>query len=39
MKQIQQIQQEATDPEQKKLLEISWGMNFGAPHETELTKR
>ncbi|MFZ9887513.1 MAG: amino acid--tRNA ligase-related protein, partial [Myxococcota bacterium] len=37
--QIKAMQAEATDPEQKRLLEIEWGMDFGSPHETELTKR
>lgn len=37
--QIKALQAEATDPEQKRLLEIEWGMDFGSPHETELTKR
>jgi asparaginyl-tRNA synthetase len=36
---IKQIQSETTDPEQKALLDIHWGMDFGSPHETELTKR
>ncbi len=36
---IKEIQASVEEPEQKKLLEISWGMDFGAPHETELTKR
>lgn len=27
------------DPEQKALLDIEWGDDFGAPHETELTKQ
>jgi asparaginyl-tRNA synthetase len=34
---IIQIQSEATDPEKKELLKFEWGMDFGAPHETELT--
>jgi asparaginyl-tRNA synthetase len=28
-----------TDPERKELLQFEWGMDFGAPHETEITKR
>jgi asparaginyl-tRNA synthetase len=36
---IQKIQDEMSDPEQKQLLDIEWGMDFGSPHETELTKR
>lgn len=34
---IMQIQSETTDPEKKELLKFEWGMDFGAPHETELT--
>jgi asparaginyl-tRNA synthetase len=34
---IQELQAKAEDPEQKKLLEVEWGMDFGAPHETALT--
>jgi len=34
-----QIRDETDDPEQKDLLSIEWGMDFGSPHETELTKR
>ena len=36
---IQEIQKEVTDEESKKLMHIEWGMDFGSPHETELTKR
>lgn len=36
---IQKIQSETVDEEQKRLLDIQWGMDFGSPHETELTKR
>lgn len=39
VKMIQEIQASVTDEEQKKLLDIHWGMDFGSPHETELTKR
>jgi asparaginyl-tRNA synthetase len=39
VKQIEAIRSEQTDEEQKKLLDIHWGMDFGSPHETELTKR
>lgn len=39
LREIQAIQKAATDIEQKNLLDISWGMDFGSPHETELTKR
>jgi len=36
---IEQICKETKDPEQKELLKIEWGMDFGSPHETELTAR
>jgi asparaginyl-tRNA synthetase len=36
---IEQIYKETKDPEQKELLKIEWGMDFGSPHETELTAR
>jgi asparaginyl-tRNA synthetase len=36
---INQIREETDDPEKKAALEISWGMDFGSPHETELTAR
>jgi asparaginyl-tRNA synthetase len=36
---IQEIQASSDDPEQKELLNIHWGMDFGAPHETALTKK
>lgn len=39
VKMIKDIQNETTDVEQKRLLDIHWGMDFGSPHETELTKR
>ncbi len=39
VKMIQEIQLATEDSEQKKLLDIQWGMDFGSPHETELTKR
>jgi asparaginyl-tRNA synthetase len=32
------LYQKETDPEKKELLKFEWGMDFGAPHETELTK-
>src|SRR5215813_1130908 len=32
------IYEKETDPEKKELLKFEWGMDFGAPHETELTK-
>jgi asparaginyl-tRNA synthetase len=39
VKEILAIRDETDDPEQKELLNIEWGMDFGSPHETELTKR
>ena len=39
IEEIRAIQAETEDPELKGLLDIEWGMDFGAPHETELTKR
>jgi len=36
---IDQIQKETTDLEKKELLKFEWGMDFGAPHETELTSK
>ena len=36
---IHQIQAETEDPEEKALLDIEWGMDFGSPHETALTRR
>lgn len=37
IKKIDQIRAATDDPEQKELLKIDWGMDFGSPHETELT--
>jgi len=37
IKQIDQLREETDDPEKKELLNIDWGMDFGSPHETELT--
>lgn len=34
-----EIQSSIEDPEQKELMRIEWGMDFGSPHETELTAR
>jgi asparaginyl-tRNA synthetase len=31
---IKQVRDRTDDPEQKKLLEIEWGTDFGSPHET-----
>lgn len=39
VRQIETIRAEQKDAEQQKLLDIHWGMDFGSPHETELTKR
>ncbi len=39
IEEIKAIQLETVDKELRDLLEISWGMDFGSPHETELTKR
>lgn len=36
---IEQIRSEETDKEKKELLQFEWGMDFGAPHETELTSK
>jgi len=32
------LYEKETDAEHKELLKFEWGMDFGAPHETELTK-
>ncbi len=37
VKKIEQLRAETDDPEKKELLKIDWGMDFGSPHETELT--
>jgi asparaginyl-tRNA synthetase len=39
LEQIIAIRNETQDPETKAQLAITWGDDFGAPHETELTKR
>ncbi len=36
---IKEIQSETEDPEEKEFLEIEWGMDFGARHETVLTQK
>jgi asparaginyl-tRNA synthetase len=36
---IQKIRAETADPEQKELLTIEWGQDFGSPHETALTRQ
>ena len=33
------LYEKETDPERRELLKFEWGMDFGAPHETELTNR
>ncbi|MDI6694070.1 MAG: asparagine--tRNA ligase [Anaerolineales bacterium] len=39
LKMLEDIRAETEDPEQKELLAIEWGMDFGSPHETALTQR
>ncbi len=39
IKMIDEIREKTEDPEKKELLKIEWGMDFGSPHETELTNR
>jgi len=39
LEELAEIRAKTTDPELKELLAIDWGMDFGSPHETELTKR
>ncbi|MBN1178408.1 MAG: asparagine--tRNA ligase [Anaerolineae bacterium] len=36
---VAQIRAETEDPDLKQQLALSWGDDFGSPHETELTKR
>lgn len=36
---LRRIYEEESDPERKELLRFEWGMDFGSPHETELTNR
>jgi asparaginyl-tRNA synthetase len=36
---LHKLRDEATDPEQKQLLDIYWGNDFGSPHETALTQQ
>lgn len=36
---LAEIRAQTDDAEQKELLKIDWGMDFGSPHETELTSR
>ncbi|MBN1487103.1 MAG: asparagine--tRNA ligase, partial [Anaerolineae bacterium] len=35
---LAEIREQTDDPELKEQLQIEWGMDFGSPHETELTK-
>jgi asparaginyl-tRNA synthetase len=35
---LQKLAAETDDPEQKELLKIEWGSDFGSPHETALTQ-
>lgn len=37
IKMIEEICEKTENPEKKELLKIEWGMDFGSPHETELT--
>ena len=37
VKKIDELRAGTDDPEKKELLKIDWGMDFGSPHETELT--
>jgi len=39
LKMLEEIREQTSDPEQKELLKIDWGMDFGSPHETALTER
>lgn len=36
---LKEIREQTQDPEQKELLALDWGSDFGSPHETELTSR
>jgi asparaginyl-tRNA synthetase len=39
LKKINELRDATDDPEKKELLKIEWGMDFGSPHETELTNQ
>lgn len=39
LRMIHEIRDKTDDPEQKDLLKIEWGMDFGSPHETALTEQ
>lgn len=36
---LKDIYEKETDPDKKEMLKFEWGMDFGSPHETELTSR
>jgi asparaginyl-tRNA synthetase len=36
---LEEVRQATDDPEEKELLEIEWGSDFGSPHETALAER
>ena len=36
---LKELIKKETDPERKELLKFDWGMDFGGPHETELTNQ
>ena len=38
LEKLAEIRRQTDDPEQQELLAIDWGSDFGAPHETALTK-
>lgn len=38
VKRLQELHDNTDDPEQKALLKIEWGEDFGSPHETALTE-
>jgi asparaginyl-tRNA synthetase len=39
VKRVETIREGISDAEQKELLALEWGNDFGSPHETELTKQ
>jgi len=36
---LKDLREKETDPEQRELLKIEWGEDFGSPHETKLTQQ
>ncbi|MCL5998018.1 MAG: asparagine--tRNA ligase [Chloroflexi bacterium] len=38
VKKLHELREQAQDDEQRQLLEMTWGMDFGAPHEAALTQ-